>query len=294
MSGWFNPGRLCGRDRQPAGLQQNGGTARRAAAFSGRVRFRAGPERMDCVEEVMNARLLGKMLGASAALAVLVPVAVSPASAQAWYPGPRDYGYGQGYRPGAGYPPAPDYATPPAYAPQDMQPQTYGQQEYPPPQPYEPEEAYPPQRYAAPERYGAEPGYGPGEAYGPEEGTYGANNPSLYRTPGVPPGGRGYAGSSRMPRSYGPEYPEAGWEPPRTGWSSPPPQTGRYAPSRSERLVSAIDVNLRAGPSNSAPVLTVLPAGTPVHIAGPGQGGWVQVDSPRGRGWVYGRYLAPA
>jgi len=232
----------------------------------------------------MNARILGKVLGASAALALLVPVAVSPASAQAWYPGPRDYGYG----PDAGYPSARDYATPPAYAPQAVQPQTYGQQEYPPPQPYGPEEAYPPPRYAAPERYGAGQGYGPGA------GTYGSNNPSLYRPPEVPPVEEGYAGSSAPPPPSGPEYPESGWGPPRTGWSNPPPQTGRYAPSPGEHLIAAIDVNLRAGPSNSAPVRTVLPAGTPVHIAGPGQGGWVQVDSPLGRGWVYGRYLAPA
>jgi hypothetical protein len=323
----------------------------------------AGPDRVDCVEELMNAHILEKALGVSAALALLIPVVVSPAVAQTWYGGQQVHGYG----PDIGYPPAQGYAVPPAYgSPQDYQSQSYGPQIYPPPpqygqaQPneapgyevpgaaapywyrspqgynpnegygpiesYSPDQAYgpsegygpiesygPDQAYGPSERYGANPaygfnqGYGPNgayyganEAYGPNA-AYGSNSRSVYRPPEVPPVDQGYAGSSAGPDRYGPAYPETGWSYPganwgypRTGWAYPQARAGRYAPYRTERLVSAIDLNLRAGPSNMAPVRMVLPAGTPVHIAGPAVGGWWQVETPFGPGWVYSRYIARA
>jgi hypothetical protein len=251
----------------------------------------------------MNAHILAKVLGAAAALALLVPAAVSPAAAQVWSPGPPDYGY----RPDAGYPPAPGYAVPPAYgAPQDYQLQGYGPRNYPPMPQYEPDEGYQlqgnmPQRYIAPysegngQDYGADEGYGPdqtygaGEDYGPSE-VYGPNDHSLYIPPEVPPVRQGYVGPSAAPQDYGAGYPETGY--PRTGWSYP--QAGGRESYPSGRLVSAVDLNMRAGPSNEAPVRTVLPAGTPVRVTGATDSGWVQVDSPFGRGWVYSRYLAPA
>jgi hypothetical protein len=251
----------------------------------------------------MNARILGKLLGASAALALLLPLAV-PASAQAWYGGPRSYGY----EPDMGYPPAPgdqDYTGPPQYGmPQDYRSPDYrASQEYPPPgYPAPPQygseeeyqaQGYPPPRYAPPYRSEAEPDYGPGESYGSNE-AYTPENRSLYRPPEVPPMGRNYTGSSMAPEPYRPSRPQTRWIYPRTGWGYPQAETGRAMPYRSERLVSAVDLNLRAAPGDMAPIRTVLPAGTPVRISGPAQSGWVPVETPFGSGWVYGRYIAPA
>lgn len=242
----------------------------------------------------MNARILAKVLGASAALALLVPAAVAPASAQGWYRGPQSYGYG----PDEGYPPAQDYAAPPEYgAPRDYGSQSYTPPTYVVPPPYQPEpeyraQGYPPPRYAPPYRYEYEPGqsgetYGPEEAYGPDEG-YGPGGRSFYRSPEAPPVGQDYTGSSAAPERYGPGY--RGSE-----WGYPQAQSEHYyMPYRTERLVASVDVNLRDGPSDGAPVRTVLPAGTPVRITGSTESGWVQVDSPFGSGWVYSRYLAPA
>jgi hypothetical protein len=259
----------------------------------------------------MRTRILARLLGAAAALALLVPVTVAPAAAQDWYRGPQSYGYG----PDAGYPPArsyqdnayQDYAAPPEYGP----PQEYGSesQDYGPPGcalpprdgPAPGDQAqgyYPPRQYAPSYRYAPEYGpgqpdeaYGPGDAYVPDE-AYGPSGRSLYRSPEVPPVGRGYSGSSAAPEGSGQGRPERGWVYPQA------PTEHRSAPdhswNQSERLVAAVDVNLRDGPSDEAPVRTILPAGTPVRITGSTESGWVQVDSRFGSGWVYSRYLAPA
>jgi Bacterial SH3 domain len=251
-------------------------------------------------ESSMNARILTRLLGASAALALLVPVTVAPAAAQDWYRGPQNYGYG----PDEGYPPAQayqDYTAPPEYGPPqeyESESQNYGPPGYvlPPRDEPAPEDQaqgyYPPRQYAPSYRY--EPGYGagqPDETYVPDE-TYGpSSGRSLYRSPEVPPVGRGYTGSSAAPEGSGQGYSEG-------EWAYPQARTEHYyAPSQSqtwsERLVAAVDVNLRDGPSDGAPVRTVLPAGTPVRITGSTESGWVQVDSQFGSGWVYSRYLAP-
>lgn len=53
-------------------------------------------------------------------------------------------------------------------------------------------------------------------------------------------------------------------------------------------------VFLRAGPSTAAPVIDTLQPGMPLHVMSSGaNGGWMQVNSPVGSGWAYGRYLAP-
>ncbi len=259
----------------------------------------------------MRTRILARLLGASAALALLVPVTVAPAAAQDWYPGPQSYGYG----PDEGYPPAQayqdhayqDYTAPPESGP----PQEYGSesQNYGPPgyalpprdEPAPEDRAqgyYPPRQYAPSYRYEPEYGpgqpgeaYGPGDAYVPDE-AYGHSGRSLYRSPEVPPVGRFYSGSSAAPEGYGQGRPES-------AWAYPQARTEHYyAPyqsrNQSERLVAAVDVNLRVGPSDEAPVRTILPAGTLVRITGSTESGWVQVDSRFGSGWVYSRYLAPA
>jgi uncharacterized protein YgiM (DUF1202 family) len=251
----------------------------------------------------MNARILAKLLGAFAALVWLVPVAAAPAAAQDWYRGPQSYGYG----PDEGYPPAQayqnyDYAAPPEYgSPRDYQSQTYEPPSYVPPrwEPAPEDQAqgyYPPRQYAPSYRYEPEYGqgqsdetFGPGEAYVPDE-AYGPSGRSLYRPPEAPPVAQGYAGSSAAPEDYGRGYPES-------EWGYPQARTEHYYEpyrNQSERLVAAVDVNLRVGPSDEAPVRTVLPAGTPVRITGSTESGWVQIESRFGSGWVYSRYLAPA
>jgi hypothetical protein len=286
--------------------------------FSEQPASTAGPDRLDCVEEKMNARILGKVLGATAVLALLVPVAVSPAAAQTWYGGPPDYGYGQGspgrgspyqyggeqgYGPGETYGPDRTYGADEGYGPSRPyspdQTQTYGanpgygpNESYGPDQTYGADEGYGPSRPYGPDQtqtYGAGQGYGPNESY---DGGYGPNGRSAYRPPEVPPARQGYGGQSVAPQGYGAGYPESYY--PRSFWGYPQAQTGGRASDRAERLVSAIDVNMRAAPSNDAPVRTVLPAGTPVRIIGSTASGWVQVESPFGQGWVYSRYLAPA
>jgi uncharacterized protein YraI len=55
---------------------------------------------------------------------------------------------------------------------------------------------------------------------------------------------------------------------------------------------STADVNMRAGPSTANPVVTTIPAGSPVEIIGC-LNGWSWCDTPWAgyRGWVAGSYL---
>lgn len=55
---------------------------------------------------------------------------------------------------------------------------------------------------------------------------------------------------------------------------------------------SAVRLNLRTGAGLSAPVRTVLPAGTRVTLTGNVSGSWVSVDSNLGSGWVSMAYLS--
>lgn len=248
----------------------------------------------------MNARIAARLLGASAALALALPLAAAPASAQDW-----DQGYGRG--PDAGYlaehayPGDRDYGVPPEYgAERDFRGSQ--NQDYPP-------RDYGRSRDRTSSRYGIEEGegYGPGERRYESGSSYSysyedvypeeANGPrsrEIYRRPEAPPVAQGYAGSSEGPELHGRGYPESEWGYPRSGWTAPPASAGRYVPAPAGRLVASVDLNLRVGPSDDAPVQAVLPAGTPVRVTAAGGGGWVQVDTPFGQGWVYGRYLARA
>ncbi len=66
-----------------------------------------------------------------------------------------------------------------------------------------------------------------------------------------------------------------------------PPDQPTY---RTER-VTADALNVRRSPSNQGEILTVLPKGCMVEIAGR-DGDWIQILTPRKRyGWVFGAYL---
>ena len=58
---------------------------------------------------------------------------------------------------------------------------------------------------------------------------------------------------------------------------------GGAAPTRVARAVK--DVNLRAGPDNSEPVVVVIPDGRPVEVVDCNQ--WCEVIFDGHRGWVY-------
>ena len=51
-------------------------------------------------------------------------------------------------------------------------------------------------------------------------------------------------------------------------------------------------VNIRSAPSGNAPVLGTAPKGTQ-FTATKREGDWVQVESPRGSGWISSQFLAP-
>lgn len=169
----------------------------------------------------MNAQSVGKVLGISAALAIILPLAY-PSSAFA-----QGYGYWQPPEPSRVYSwtDSPDY-------------------------------------------------YGP-----PDGGAYsgGAAAQPIFNY--LQPPGRRYAGARYATEGYG---------------GSPPPAGPTAYDGRGTLVVATAGLNLRAGPSDNAPVRMSLPGGTPVHIAGPDIGGWRPVSTPYGSGWVYSRYLAPA
>jgi SH3-like domain-containing protein len=56
----------------------------------------------------------------------------------------------------------------------------------------------------------------------------------------------------------------------------------------SDRINAA--VNVRAAGRKGAPVLFVLPSGTPVRVAGT-EGGWVHIFSDKGEGYVYASFI---
>ena len=59
-------------------------------------------------------------------------------------------------------------------------------------------------------------------------------------------------------------------------------------------IVGASDVNVRSGPSTRYAIITSLPRGTRVTVAGRnGPGSWLYVKFPNGRvGWVYRPYVS--
>ena len=63
-------------------------------------------------------------------------------------------------------------------------------------------------------------------------------------------------------------------------------------PGPGPAYVANVPLNVRAGPSDRAPVVTAVPPGAPVYPDGRYDGGWWEVRTPGGLGWVYSRYLS--
>lgn len=137
------------------------------------------------------------------------------------------------------------------------------------------------------ERYAETPGYGATDERAYE---YGSNYGQSYY--GYEPGYESYSRSYRYQPGYGAteEAEPYAYAPPPYYGSSEPPARPAY---RGRGYVPTVDLNLRAGPSDMAPIEGVLPAGTRVRVAGPDVGGWWRITSPFGTGWVYSGYLAP-
>ena len=60
------------------------------------------------------------------------------------------------------------------------------------------------------------------------------------------------------------------------------------------RAAAAGDLNLRAAPGTTAAVLAVIPAETPLTLAGEAKDGFVPVVHDGALGWVFAAYVAPA
>jgi hypothetical protein len=73
-----------------------------------------------------------------------------------------------------------------------------------------------------------------------------------------------------------------------------PPQVApsAAAPSRDIVFLQRPGVNIRSAPSGTAPVLGTAPKGTEFTATGR-EGDWVQVESPRWKGWISSQFLAP-
>jgi hypothetical protein len=141
------------------------------------------------------------------------------------------------------------------------------------------------------------------ETYGtPEPRTYGATTNGAYDSPdrgtyaempAAAPQAEGYAyhPTPTEARAYTYGSPDAfAPTPPAGGYGSSVPPRARAYPAG--RFVTISGLNMHVAPDVAAPVRTVLPAGTPVRVAGPDVGGWWPITSPYGAGWVYSRYLA--
>lgn len=74
----------------------------------------------------------------------------------------------------------------------------------------------------------------------------------------------------------------------------PPPPSGQYAPGEKVKVIAGL--YLRTGPGFGYAVITTMPTGTLCTIvAGPTAANglnWYQVDTPYGRGWAAGEYMA--
>jgi uncharacterized protein YraI len=58
--------------------------------------------------------------------------------------------------------------------------------------------------------------------------------------------------------------------------------------------VTTADLNLRAGPSEDADVVTVIPSGSTIDLLGDTVGGYVSAEFNGQVGWVARQYLQPA
>ncbi|HET7034298.1 MAG TPA: SH3 domain-containing protein [Thermomicrobiaceae bacterium] len=84
----------------------------------------------------------------------------------------------------------------------------------------------------------------------------------------------------------------------RDGWASTAylkiGTTGQAAAPAASGWVTTADLNLRAGPSTSNAVLTVMPEGSAVTVTGPAQSGFYPISYQGTNGWASGAYLTQA
>lgn len=69
----------------------------------------------------------------------------------------------------------------------------------------------------------------------------------------------------------------------------PPPIPPQFAAAP---FMTRAEVALREAPSDTAPTVALLPAGTPLMSLEPGPLQW-KVESPSGPGWLYIGYISP-
>jgi hypothetical protein len=74
--------------------------------------------------------------------------------------------------------------------------------------------------------------------------------------------------------------------------ASPQVAPSAVTPSRDIVFLQRPGVNIRSAPSGTAPVLGTAPRGTE-FTATSREGDWVQVESPRWKGWISSQFLAP-
>ncbi len=86
-----------------------------------------------------------------------------------------------------------------------------------------------------------------------------------------------------------PQPPPPGAALPPPDASAPPPPPGAGAPPPA---VVGSNVNLRQGPGTTYTVVTLIPAGSPVNVAGC-KGGWCQVGFQGQNGYIIATALAP-
>jgi Bacterial SH3 domain len=70
------------------------------------------------------------------------------------------------------------------------------------------------------------------------------------------------------------------------------PQTAATAQNPDVVFLQRPGVNIRSGPSGTAPALGTAPKGTQFTATGR-QGDWVQVENARAKGWINSQFLAP-
>jgi hypothetical protein len=73
--------------------------------------------------------------------------------------------------------------------------------------------------------------------------------------------------------------------------SAPPPAAAVPVPPSVPTVTVVKRAHFRDGPSLHAPIIGMIPAGTPVILVGPPGGKWVQVSFQNRVGYVYGRLV---
>jgi uncharacterized protein YgiM (DUF1202 family) len=94
------------------------------------------------------------------------------------------------------------------------------------------------------------------------------------------------------------QAPANAYPPPPAASTQPAPNYGSTAQPNANNpgtnYATTSPLHLRSGPGVNNPVIGTLPSGTQVQATGSQQGGWWEVQSPDGTGWVSSRYLSPS